>query len=77
MNTSRWFGLLLIVILVLAGIHWYLNSRPDAYFNQYGTEASSTPLTSDQNSVRNEDGVVPTVKPASTENKTDSTKIKI
>mgnify|MGYP001583108054 CR=1 FL=1 len=79
MNTSRWFGLLLIVILVLAGIHWYLNSRPDAYFNQYGTEASSTPLTSDQNAPTNktQDANASNTKPTGKENKTNSNNLTV
>lgn len=44
MNTSRWLIIILVVILVLAGIQWKLNTSPDAYFNRYG-EATSTPIT--------------------------------
>jgi len=40
MNTRFLTGLI-VVILIAAGIHFYLNSRPEAYFNTYGT-ASST-----------------------------------
>jgi cyclophilin family peptidyl-prolyl cis-trans isomerase len=41
MNTRFLTGLVL-VILIAAGIHFYLNSRPDAYFNTYGVEAASS-----------------------------------
>jgi len=44
MNTTRLLTTLIAIIIVLAGIQWYMNSRPDAYFNQYGVTASSTPL---------------------------------
>lgn len=33
---------ILIIIIVTACIHWYINVRPNAYFNQYGLTASST-----------------------------------
>jgi len=45
MSTSRWIATVIIVIIILAGVQWYLNSRPSAYFNQYGNDASSTPAT--------------------------------
>jgi len=42
MNTTRWLTILIAVIIVLAGIQWFMNSRPNAYFNQYGADASAT-----------------------------------
>ncbi len=42
MNTSRLLIVIIALILVLAGVQWYLNSRPDAFFNTYGNEATST-----------------------------------
>ena len=42
MNTKRWLITIVIIIVILAGLHWYLNSRPNAYFNQYGETASTT-----------------------------------
>lgn len=46
MSISRIVLIIIAVIVVLAGIQWYLNSRPDAYFNQYGNDATSTAATS-------------------------------
>ncbi|MFA6554647.1 MAG: peptidylprolyl isomerase [Candidatus Paceibacterota bacterium] len=42
MNTTRSLSALIAIILVLAGIQWYLNSKPDAYFNQYGETISTS-----------------------------------
>lgn len=42
MKTTRILTILIVVILATACIHWYANTRPDAYFNQYGVTASST-----------------------------------
>ncbi len=43
-TTTRWILSIIAVIIVLAGIQWYMNSRPTSYFNQYGFDASSTPV---------------------------------
>lgn len=43
MKTTRILTIIIVIILVIACIHWYTNTRPDAYFNQYGVNASSTP----------------------------------
>jgi len=47
MNTTRLLSVVIAIILVLVGIQWYQNTRPSAYFNQYGTDttASSTPIS--------------------------------
>ena len=42
MNTTRWLTALIAIIIILAGVQWYMNSRPDAPFNRYGNEATST-----------------------------------
>jgi len=38
MTTNKWIISILVAIVVLAGLHWYLVSRPTAYFNQYGKD---------------------------------------
>jgi cyclophilin family peptidyl-prolyl cis-trans isomerase len=47
MNIIRFLSGVTAIILVLAGIQWYQNTRPSDYFNQYGfdTTASSTPIS--------------------------------
>ena len=46
-NTNRWLVSIVVLILVLAGIQWGLNSRPTAFFNAYGNPpATSTPSNS-------------------------------
>lgn len=46
MKKTSWFLILIIVLVVLAIIHWRLNANPKAFFNQYGNEsASTTPVT--------------------------------
>jgi len=42
-TSSRWLTAIIIVIIVLAGVQWYLNSRPTAPFNEYGNVSTSTP----------------------------------
>lgn len=42
MSTSRIVTIIILVVVVLAGIQWYMNSRPSAYFNQYGSDATAT-----------------------------------
>ena len=46
-KTNRWLLWIVIAIAVLALIQWWLNSRPSAFFNQYGNppaeSASTTP----------------------------------
>lgn len=46
MKSTRILSILIVILLVIAGIHWYTNSRPDAYFNQYGVTATPTPAVS-------------------------------
>ncbi len=41
-STSRWLIGITVVLIVLATLHWYLNSRPTAYFNQYGNQTASS-----------------------------------
>jgi len=47
MNTTRFLSIVIVIILLLAGIQLYQNTRPSAYFNQYGIDvtASSTSNT--------------------------------
>lgn len=49
MNATRLLSIVIVVILILAGIQLYQNTRPSSYFNQYGIDvvASSTPSTSE------------------------------
>jgi cyclophilin family peptidyl-prolyl cis-trans isomerase len=52
MNTiTRWIVIIIVIVLVLAAIQWYLNSRPDAYFNEYGNVATSTQSASSTSSL--------------------------
>lgn len=44
MKTSRWLLILIVVILALAAVQWFLNSRPNSFWNQYGNDASTTPF---------------------------------
>jgi len=44
MKSTRFLAILIVIIIVLAGIQWYMNTKPDAYFNQYGVTASPTPV---------------------------------
>lgn len=47
MNITRILTVIIGIILVLAGIHWYQSTRSDSYFNQYGidnTTSSTTPI---------------------------------
>ena len=47
MNITRILTIVIGIILVLAGIHWYQSTRLDSYFNQYGidnTTSSTTPI---------------------------------
>lgn len=39
-NTSRWLISIVIIILILAAIQWGMNSRSNAFYNQYGTSNS-------------------------------------
>lgn len=41
MNTSKILGMGVILIIVLAGLSWYQNTRPDSSFNQYGNSSST------------------------------------
>lgn len=43
MKSTRILTVLIVIILVIACVHWYTVSRSDSYFNQYGITASSTP----------------------------------
>jgi cyclophilin family peptidyl-prolyl cis-trans isomerase len=43
-RTYRLLIVLGILLVILTAIHWYTTSRPTAYFNQYGNEASSTAI---------------------------------
>ncbi len=49
MNTTRFLSIVIVIILLLAGIQLYQNTRPSAYFNQYGIDvtASSTSNTNE------------------------------
>jgi cyclophilin family peptidyl-prolyl cis-trans isomerase len=44
MKSTRILSMLIVILLVIAGIHWYTNSRPDAYFNQYGVTTTPSPV---------------------------------
>lgn len=41
MNTSKILGIVVILIIVLAGFSWYQNTRPDASFNMYGNSTTT------------------------------------
>ena len=38
-RTNKTLLVIGILVIVLAALHWYLTSRPTAYFNTYGSEA--------------------------------------
>ena len=38
MNSKIWTLSVIAIIVVLGGLHWYFTSRPDSYFNQYGSD---------------------------------------
>lgn len=42
MTTSRWILAIVALILILAGLHWVLVTRPTSFFNQYGDESATT-----------------------------------
>jgi cyclophilin family peptidyl-prolyl cis-trans isomerase len=47
MNITRILTIVIGIILVLAGVHWYQSTRSDSYFNQYGSDSvvsSTTPI---------------------------------
>lgn len=44
MNITRWLIVVLVVIGLMAGLQWYYNSKPDAYFSSYGQDSYSEPL---------------------------------
>ena len=41
MNTSKILGIVVVLIIILAGFSWYQNTRPDASFNQYGNSTTT------------------------------------
>lgn len=43
MNLSKLLAWVIALIIIFAGITWYQNTRPDAYFNLYGN-STSTPV---------------------------------
>lgn len=43
MNLSKLLVWVIALIIIFSGITWYQNTRPDAYFNQYGN-STSTPV---------------------------------
>ena len=46
MKTSRWLIILVVLVVILAGIQWIMNSQSSSSFNQYGNPtASSTDQT--------------------------------
>jgi cyclophilin family peptidyl-prolyl cis-trans isomerase len=47
MNTTRWLTSLIIAIVILAGLQFYLNTKQDSSFNEYGETATTTPSTVD------------------------------
>ena len=50
MSISRIVTIIVIVVVVLAGVQWFMNSRPTAYFNAYGSDTATTTATSTQDS---------------------------
>ena len=72
MNTNRFLTILIVVIVVLAGIQWYMNTRSDAYFNQYGVVATSTSTTNDLNPAIS----TPTASPATVNSSPETITIK-
>ena len=73
-KTVRWISVIIIAIIVLAAVQWYLNSRPNAFFNQYGNEATSTAAAADslQNFSNPDTGIKATVSTAPINNDSNS-----
>ena len=71
-KTTRYTLIIIAAIIVLAAIQWYTTSRPTAYFNEYGNDATTTPATATttaNQSVTTPDAAAAAVAPVANVNK--------